>query len=526
MKVTKKLLKTALWVLLFVIIVSVSACSEKPNITTLPCDNGHTVVTDEAVPATCKAEGLTEGKHCSVCNEIILTQEVIPITDHTIVIDKEVEATCYKTGLTEGSHCSICNEIIIAQEEIAFKEHNIVANEETAPTCTLGGLSQGTYCSVCYKVIEARTYIEPLGHDIPKYSCTRCGYSKLSDPTLYFSDHGYEYLGTLENGEAMQKFYARLDRLALKFHNDTSLNLTEPSPFYEGEYLLAPVDYGDLGLSYDEAETVLSAWDNDRPIFYWLATGWSLNRNSGTIWLQAEDDFALGKSRLLYNSLIYSAIEEYVMTVDSLESAYMITLGYHNKILESIDYVYKSDGVTPMDATWAHSILGVFDERGVVCEGYAKTLQLLLNFSGVENYYVRGISDGESHAWNLIKMDDGEWYWCDPTWNDDTRAQDGIVYTYFCVTDTQNNSLFTKTHTFYTPSHSHPYNRIYPLPARSSREFDSTSVLEVYEDFVVNGNIYEVSGFKKARFIGTVSGNAGSIPSTVSYKGIVYTVEN
>ena len=37
----------------------------------------HTIVTLECIRATCDEEGLTEGKYCSVCNEVIRKQEVI-----------------------------------------------------------------------------------------------------------------------------------------------------------------------------------------------------------------------------------------------------------------------------------------------------------------------------------------------------------------------------------------------------------------------------------------------------------------
>lgn len=41
--------------------------------------NGHTVVVDEAVEPTYETTGLTEGKHCSACGEIIVEQQEIPM---------------------------------------------------------------------------------------------------------------------------------------------------------------------------------------------------------------------------------------------------------------------------------------------------------------------------------------------------------------------------------------------------------------------------------------------------------------
>lgn len=37
---------------------------------------------------------------------------------HTEVVDKTVEPTCTKTGLTEGKHCSVCNAVLVEQEVV------------------------------------------------------------------------------------------------------------------------------------------------------------------------------------------------------------------------------------------------------------------------------------------------------------------------------------------------------------------------------------------------------------------------
>ena len=49
---------------------------------------------------------------------------------HTEVIDEAKAPTCVATGLTEGSHCSVCNEVLVAQETIAATGiHNYYNNK-------------------------------------------------------------------------------------------------------------------------------------------------------------------------------------------------------------------------------------------------------------------------------------------------------------------------------------------------------------------------------------------------------------
>ncbi len=75
---------------------------------------GHVEIIDKAVAATCTNTGLKEGKHCSVCSQILVKQEVVPALGHSYE-----NGRCTRCGAKDPAYSITGGQIQVGSATVA-----------------------------------------------------------------------------------------------------------------------------------------------------------------------------------------------------------------------------------------------------------------------------------------------------------------------------------------------------------------------------------------------------------------------
>ena len=219
---------------------------------------GHTEVIDKAIAATCTSDGKTEGKYCSVCNEVLVKQEVVKAIGHEFgawtTVTEPTEETegkevrqCEKCDATEEKVLSKLDHIHKYAEKItkptcteqgytaytcpcgeSYKDnyvnalgHTEVIDKAIAATCTSDGKTEGKYCSVCNEVLVKQEVVKAIGHEFGAWTtvtepteetegkevrqCEKC--DATEEKVLSKLDHIHKYAEKITKPTCTEKGY-------------------------------------------------------------------------------------------------------------------------------------------------------------------------------------------------------------------------------------------------------------------------------------------------------------------------------
>ena len=129
---------------------------------------GHTEVTDAAVDPTCTEAGKTEGKHCSVCNEVLVKQDAVEASGHNYV-----DNTCSVCGAAKESEGGETPEVPAVTSQV----HDFTENGKTSTFYTITGNLSTSKGTVDY---DGKT----LNQCLKMESSTSIKFTASSDGTL------------------------------------------------------------------------------------------------------------------------------------------------------------------------------------------------------------------------------------------------------------------------------------------------------------------------------------------------------
>lgn len=181
----------------------------------------------------------------------------------------------------------------------------------------------------------------------------------------------------------------------------------------------------------------MTALNEDKPLFFWLS-GFSFVPNgtverSGLNYVCTITALTITISLDATHFTDYNDVKTKLQAVkDKYPTIPVYGISRHEKLKSINDYLANNivydPNVETNPASNDFDVYGALINGLCVCEGYAEAFKLLCDREGIPCVTVVGTGGGGAHKWNMVQMEDGEWYTLDPTWND---QDSNIFYSYF-----------------------------------------------------------------------------------------------
>ncbi len=266
---------------------------------------------------------------------------------------------------------------------------------------------------------------------------------------------GYNDMLRRSNSAMRREMYDELYEKCCAVWNSTDEFAFSTQTNSVGYHGFFKIDNSARNMTKNEAVESYYTFLYDNPEFYFLTTYIGVYSDS-SILVYTSDEHLTAARRAEYQQMIKDCCADSVKLVSREKTTYTNSVALHDMICGDMEF-----NNTTSDHFTAHNVLGGISEHEGVCESYAKLYRMLLNYNGIENVFVAGSGNGDGHAWNMLRLDDGNYYFTDLTWDDQNRNRD-----YHCT----GTAFFEQDHTADKPSQTGQYF-LYKLPDVPSANF-------------------------------------------------------
>lgn len=288
-----------------------------------------------------------------------------------------------------------------------------------------------TVDNISLVIPDVNGYISPTQDSlvVPDEVSDKNGYEPVWEDTLELDENEASQLQSdLDEGDTGEQY--TFDKLYYPYYH--MLN-SEQQKLYRQIYAnalqcnesFAP----NADVRYSQIKDVFEAVYNDHPELFWLETGYVCKYMKDGKVVELKLQYNSTAEKLEYaKELFEQAANEIIQGASALGSVTEAEKYVHDILVEKVEYV---EGAPMNQSAYSALVTGKS-----VCAGYSRAFQYIMIQMHIPCYYCVGYS-GETHAWNIIKIDNA-FYNVDVTW-DDTNPS---TYDYYNKSDSE----YSKTH--------------------------------------------------------------------------------
>lgn len=307
----------------------------------------------------------------------------------------------------------------------------------------------------------------------------------ITVPDNVAGKNGYEPI----QGESSEIDDAEAESLRSEINTgETGDSLTFDSRFYPYYYMLdakgqhmyrqiyananvlngrfAPVE----NVTVSELKDAFAAVYNDHPELFWVDTAYSCKYKRDGQCAEIDLQFNYTADNLTAEKAAFNEkSREITVEAGKLENNYEKEKYVHDKLISQVEYVSYSK--------INQSAYSALVNGRTVCAGYARAFQYMMQQLKIPCFYCTGYA-GESHAWNIVGLDDG-YYNVDATWDD---TGDG-TYDYFNKSDADFswNHLRQELSVYLPPCNGIAYRNLEKADGETDEDEDDKDEEEEYD---------------------------------------------